>query len=252
MKKFLLIFLVFAMLLTALCFAGCEFIIDKIREDINKNNAYVSLDGVRYKLYLNRKQASVYSLDDKNGEQTKFVIQPYVEWEGEQYAVTEIGVFSHGIGSTYPILSNRMEYVYIPETVEVIHFECLQLCDALQKVDVHPNNLNYASHDGIVYTKDMKTLLFGPLNRGEYKKYYVLPSGVYEITVIGSVWGAKHIFVPSSVKKATGFIERGRAVYFEKTELSQDEQRYHDFAEIHLGYSLEQFLQEMAELYGEK
>ncbi|MBR2965958.1 MAG: hypothetical protein IKC52_00600 [Clostridia bacterium] len=253
MKKFLSIFLVFAMLLTALCFAGCEYIFDKIREDINKNKVNVCLDGVYYKLYLNVSKACVYSLDDKNGEQTKFVIQPYVEHEGVQYTVTEVGEYKfQAVGSPYFLLSTRMQEVFIPETVEVIHFECLELCDTLQKVDVHPNNPNYASHDGIVYTKDMKTLLFGPLNRGEYKKYYVLPSGVDEITVIGSVWGAKHIFVPSSVKKATGFIERGRVVYFEKTELSQDEQRYLDFAEIHLGYTLEQFLQEMAELYGEE
>ena len=209
------------------------------------------MDGVYYKLYLNVSKACVYSLDDKNGEQTKFVIQPYVEYEGVQYTVTEVGEYKfQAVGSPYFLLSTRMQEVFIPETVEKINFECFVDGDFLQKIDIHPENPNYASHDGIVYTKDMKEILFCPSARKVYRDYYAFPIGVQQID-IGAELQVKNYFVPRELTLITAN-RSNRAFYFEKTELTETEKEYYQNSEIHLGYTLEQFLQEMEELYGEE
>ncbi len=68
--------------------------------------------------------------------------------------------------------------VRIPASVEVIEPHPFWGCDLLKKIVVDSANPNYKSVDGVLYTKDMHTLLTYPAGRGGS---YEVPYGVVEI-----------------------------------------------------------------------
>ena len=59
-------------------------------------------------------------------------------------------------------LIDKLRTVYIPSTLQFISAGCFKLCKDLKDVFVDEKNPKYASVDGVVYTKDLKTLVFFP------------------------------------------------------------------------------------------
>ena len=73
---------------------------------------------------------------------------------------------------------DKFTEVRIPASVETIGTNPFWSCSALKKISVAPANLNYTSDGGVLYTKDMHTMLTYPAGKGGS---YVVPYGVVEI-----------------------------------------------------------------------
>ncbi len=69
--------------------------------------------------------------------------------------------------------------VYIPATLTSLGSDPFERDKSLIKIVVNKNNPNYTSVDGVLYSKDMKTLISYPNGNGE--KTFVVPEGVEEI-----------------------------------------------------------------------
>lgn len=56
----------------------------------------------------------------------------------------------------------NLKEVYIPKSVENIGEGAFAACTSLEKIEVDEDNPNYISHDGVLYSKDMDTLVCYP------------------------------------------------------------------------------------------
>ena len=84
--------------------------------------------------------------------------------------VTEIGPIAFG--------ESDLVSVYIPENVVYLS-SAFHDCVNLTSYTVEPDNPSYCSRDGVLFTKDMKTLLAYPI--GNERKSYRIPDGVTTI-----------------------------------------------------------------------
>lgn len=61
--------------------------------------------------------------------------------------------------------NQNLQSVVIPASVSQIASTAFQGCDAMTAITVDANNLNYCSVDGVLYTKDMTTLMTCPVQK---------------------------------------------------------------------------------------
>ena len=80
------------------------------------------------------------------------------------------------------LISTNFVTLSIPASVEDFDAELL-LCQKLRSISVSPSNSRYVSKDGVLYSKDMKTLMKYPI--GNSTPTFSVPNGVKEIG-----WGA--------------------------------------------------------------
>lgn len=80
-------------------------------------------------------------------------------------ASIEIGVGVESIGSSAFYCCSSLEDVMIPESVTNIHYNAFNLCENLQRFIVDQDNPAYASPDGTLCSKDLKTLIVYPRGR---------------------------------------------------------------------------------------
>ncbi len=90
--------------------------------------------------------------------------------------------------------------ITIPASVKEIGEGAFSSCNNLTEINVDPDNEYYTSVDGILFTKDMKTLVQNP-----YRKVpdsYAVPDGIENITSTALEFGGSigSIYIPASVK----------------------------------------------------
>ena len=102
--------------------------------------------------------------------------------------------------ATKAFLNSLAEKIVIPAGVEYISTDDpFASCLNLREIEVAPENKAYCSKDGVLYSKDMKTLLHCPA--AAERESYAVPDGVEEIGVAGFAESRlRHITLPSSVK----------------------------------------------------
>ncbi len=88
------------------------------------------------------------------------------------------------------------ETINVPASVEHIGFQFTGGIDSLKSVSVAEGNKNYVSVDGVLYTKDMKTLVLYPAAKGDS---FVIPDGVTTIEAMACIY-LKTVTIPASVK----------------------------------------------------
>lgn len=74
---------------------------------------------------------------------------------------------------------NAFENVIIPASVKEIGVSPFGSNGHLKSINVDKNNLNYVSIDGVLFSKDMKTLVEYPI--GKKDNFYIVPEGVETI-----------------------------------------------------------------------
>ena len=87
------------------------------------------------------------------------------------------GVMSIGFGAFYACMS--LTQIVIPASVTSVGVRAFSRCDALAKIDVASGNKHYSSVDGVLFSKDKKTLVRFP--PGKAAAYYEIPGGVTTI-----------------------------------------------------------------------
>lgn len=102
----------------------------------------------------------------------------------------EPGAFNHCTGFTKIIIPDNVKFIYDKNV--------FQHCSNLKEFIVTPQNNNYTTIDGILLSKDLKTLIAYPLKKS---KYYI-PENIVTIGV-GSFIGCENltsITIPNTVK----------------------------------------------------
>lgn len=93
-----------------------------------------------------------------------------------------------------------LKEITIPSNTSDVRANAFQECTALQNIYVDSQNAWYRSVDGVLFTKDMKTLLCFPYSRsGSYQ----VPDGVTELDFCSFSWCGKlnSVTIPESVVK---------------------------------------------------
>lgn len=95
----------------------------------------------------------------------------------------------------------KLKSIFIPASVRIINSYVLDECISLSKIEVAEDNKYFASKDGMLYSKDMTTLIKCPSKIGMCD--VVIPEGVTTIegAAINSCLDIKRIFIPKSLKQ---------------------------------------------------
>lgn len=72
-----------------------------------------------------------------------------------------------------------LQEIEIPSGIEYVSEDMFDYCKSLERIVVRDGNLNYTSKDGVLYSKDMKQLVFFPENSPI--RNFTIPQGVVEI-----------------------------------------------------------------------
>lgn len=83
-----------------------------------------------------------------------------------------VAIADFGFG--YPYIKS----IFLPKSIEIIGSNAFDGTKKFNSIEVDPNNANFASNGGVLFSKDMKTLLLCP--RGKRKRY-MTPSSVVSI-----------------------------------------------------------------------
>ena len=117
------------------------------------------IDGIYYNLDAENKIAEVTSGDYYYCYSGNIIIPEKVIYNGVEYSVTSIGggAFSRSF----------LTSITIPNSVTSIGESAFYGCSSLTSIDVDENNLNYASIDGVLYDKNVTTLIVCPGSKTE-------------------------------------------------------------------------------------
>lgn len=129
------------------------------------------------------------SLIDENGV---LELPKEVVLDGLAFTLEKIGLNSFDN-------KERLRELRIPSTVRKIEW-CFYECFNLERIIVDEENPNYASIDGVLYSKDHKRLVAYPNAHGE--EYHIL-DGTKEIARLAfkTCKDVKRVYLPESLKK---------------------------------------------------
>ena len=120
------------------------------------------------------------------------VIPETVEYEGVNYTVTAISsmAFENCTG---------LDSVTIPNSVTIISDGSFKGCDNLTEIYVQSDNAKYTSENGILFSKDKKTLMRYPA--GKKESSYSIPNTVTEIctSAFNDCFNLTSVTIPNSV-----------------------------------------------------
>lgn len=93
----------------------------------------------------------------------------------------------------------NLKQINIPDSVTSIGNEAFSGCDNLKEIKVSESNKVYRSIDGVLYTKDLKTIICHPQKKDNEK--FVIPAGVTSIGdhAFSSCDNLQQINIPTSV-----------------------------------------------------
>ena len=182
------------------------------------NNNFVAIDGVLYTKDLKRLVCYPRNKKDKTYE-----IQEGVE------LLDQMSIASNMTLSTLILPDSLIikEQTYPQFTWENDHLLDYSLYNynAIENIEVKDTNPNYKSNDGVLYTKDMKNLVY--ISSGRTKEV-IIPDGVETIRERSIYWSqvarnVSKIYIPSSVvnisDNALSSINNG---FIKKIEISED------------------------------
>ncbi len=112
----------------------------------------------------------------------------------------------------------NLKTLSLPKNLQ--YFISLYECEAIEKVTVSSKNSSYKSYDGVVYSKNLKTLVYYP--PGKKDTYFIVPSSVTEIErlAFNKAKNLEGVYVPKTVKEIgeTAFGYTSVVIYYEGTK----------------------------------
>lgn len=182
------------------------------------NNNFVAIDGVLYTKDLKRLVCYPRNKKDKTYE-----IQEGVE------LLDQMSIASNMTLSTLILPDSLIikEQTYPQFTWENDHLLDYSLYNynAIENIEVKDTNPNYKSNDGVLYTKDMKNLVY--ISSGRTKEV-IIPDGVETINDNSIYWSqvarsVSKIYIPSSVTNISDSALKGvNNGFIKKIEISED------------------------------
>lgn len=103
------------------------------------------------------------------------------------------------IGEEAFALCEKLTKITIPASVEVIRLNAFYCCTSMNEIIVSPENEIYTSIDGVLFSKDMKTLINYP--QGKSGSEYTVPDSVTSLEAYSffSCDSLERVFIPDSV-----------------------------------------------------
>ena len=182
-------------------FGGCTSL-TAINVDEN-NTKYKSVDGVLYSKDM--KTLLAYPAGKTNASYTipdgVTLINSYAFYDCTSLKEVTIPNSVTEIGNSAFSGRTSLTSVMIPASVTEISNYAFDDCTSLTAINVDENNTKYKSVDGVLYSKDMKTLLIYPA--GKTNTSYTIPDGVSEIRgdVFEYCTSLTKVTIPDSVTK---------------------------------------------------
>lgn len=162
----------FKLSMIAGCKNICEFEVD------SENETYCSVDGI---LYNKKEQSTIICPASYRGA---VVLPSWVKTVGEGFfsnhpLITKI-TFPDSVTTIYSNFQNcySLESVQFGKGLVKLNSKAFTQCYSLTRIDVDEENEKYCSVDGILFSKDMKTLLRFPSNSADT---YTIPATVETI-----------------------------------------------------------------------
>lgn len=158
------------------------------------NESYTSCDGVLFTadmttliLYPPAKQASAYTIPATVEEilesafwMCKGLEAIEVEDGNEKYVAVDGVLYQSNMNTLVRYPAGKKNAVYVvPATVNSIDVNALRGCINLTRIEVEEGNESFVSVDGVLFSKDMKTLVCYPAGRQNAE--YTVPEGVASI-----------------------------------------------------------------------
>lgn len=101
----------------------------------------------------------------------------------------------------------ELKTVYIPENLDFIAEDCFDNCYNLERIEVAPSNREFCSVDGVLYSKDKKTLIVFPGTNGGEKTAVIAEGteaiGAHAFDTFYSCFDfepSRTVFIPKSLK----------------------------------------------------
>ena len=116
-----------------------------------------------------------------SGEMNNYSSSSSVPWYDNKNYITSvvIGDSVTSIGGYAFSSCDKLESVTIPDSVETIGDRAFDDCDKLTTIDVATDNANYASENGVLFNKNITTLIQYPAGKTETN--YIIPGSVETI-----------------------------------------------------------------------
>lgn len=95
----------------------------------------------------------------------------------------------------------RLREFFLPRGVTTIHYsQSFDRCLSIERVTVDPANQYFCDRNGLLYSKDMRTLCFCPPNRTEYP--LIIPNGVRKIALgaFSTSVTLRYVILPRTIK----------------------------------------------------
>ena len=148
----------------------------------------------QYELINNNTEVKIISY---LGSETDVTVPELIEGK----PVTELYGYIGGKNSEYhPVFNENVLRIKIPKTIKTINEYAFQGKTSPEYIDVDPQNKNFISQEGVLYTTDYKVLIYYPCKK-EGKNYEVL-EGVEKITggAFRNASKLEKIILPKSLK----------------------------------------------------
>ena len=160
-------------------------------DDYN-SNYYISFDGLNKleEIELPDCVTNIYNNVFYGCESLKEIIIPD--------SVTSIGSSAFG-------RCGSLTHIHIGKGVTNIGNYALEVTRGLQSITVDPDNPNFCSVDGVLYSKDMKTLLVYPASKPD--TVYTVPDTV-KVIYNSAFWGAQNleeVILPEGLESINGY-----------------------------------------------
>ena len=119
------------------------------------------------------------------------------------------------IGEEAFALCEKLTKIEIPASVEVIGLNAFYCCTSMNEIIVSPYNEIYTSIDGVLFSKDMKTLINYP--KGKSGSEYTVPDSVTSLEAYSffSCDSLERVFIPDSVTQI------GDCAFYECSNLTE-------------------------------
>ncbi|MBR6214419.1 MAG: leucine-rich repeat protein [Candidatus Methanomethylophilaceae archaeon] len=178
MKKISLLILVAAMTLVTLCISNCSDADEPHPHEYEDYDDKAFDQGYEYLLCNSDMTAALFNAPIDSPTYMNYHIPEKITKDGKDYVVKAIGVYM-AVGQNPPASDYKI-LVYVPATVTYIYGFSSIIYNAYG-FEVDTNNDTYCSVDGVIYTKDMKTLVaLPPKKTGDF----TVPGSVTKINMM--------------------------------------------------------------------
>lgn len=127
---------------------------------------YLSFNALNKPKYEFSENENGYTLSAYSGGESDTVL--VIDYVKDEKDVADESKIITNVREFAVCCNEYVELIYIGKDVETLENHCFYYCKNLKAVIVDPENSNYTSVDGVLYSKDMTKIILHPIKNAEY------------------------------------------------------------------------------------